>query len=80
VKRGRRHVLEVGVGAGLDAVLRVEVDGLRKVLEAGVRIAGHAGEDGEAIEGVIGLAVLGGDFLEMGARVLVVTVIEQEMA
>src|ERR1035441_7928206 len=71
------HILEVGVGAGLDAVFCVEADGLSEVFEAGVGFAGHAGEDGETIEGVVGLIVLGEDFLVMGARVLVVAFVQQ---
>ena len=71
------HVLEVGVGAGLDAVARIETDGLGEVLEAIVGVAGHAGEDGETVKGKIGAVVLGEDGFEMGARVFVVSVVEQ---
>ena len=71
------HVLEVGVGAGLDAVAGVLADGLGEVLEAGVRVAGHAGEDGEAVEGVVGLVVGLEDGLELLAGVFVVAVVEQ---
>ena len=53
------HILEVGVGAGLDAVPGVEADGLGEVFEAEVGVAGHAGEDSQAIEGVVGLVVFG---------------------
>ena len=45
------HVLEVGVGAGLDTISRVETDSLGEVLEACMGISGHAGQDGEAIKG-----------------------------
>ena len=48
------HALEVGVGAGLDAVLGVEADGFGEVLDAVLGVAGHAGEQGEAVEGVVG--------------------------
>ncbi len=71
------HILEVGVGAGLDTVFGVEPDRLSEVLETGVGLSGHAGEDGETIEGVVGLFVFGDDLLELGARVLVVAFVEQ---
>jgi hypothetical protein len=71
------HVLEVGVGACLDAVFAVEADGFGKVFQADVGVAGHAGEDGEAVEGVVGTVVFEDDLLEFGARVLVVAFVEQ---
>jgi len=72
-----RHVLEVGVGAGLDAVARVEADGLGEVLQAVVGISGHAGEDGESVKGIVGAGVLCEDGFEMSACVFVVAVVEQ---
>ena len=71
------HVLEVGVGAGLDAVAGVLAYGLGEVFEAGVGIAGHAGEDGEAVEGIVRLVVGLEDGLELLAGVFVVAVVEQ---
>src|SRR5436305_13329559 len=71
------HVLEVGVGAGLDPVAGVLADGLGEVFEAGVGIAGHAGEDGETVEDVVGLVVGLEDGLELLAGVFVVAVVEQ---
>jgi hypothetical protein len=71
------HVLEVGVGAGLDAVSGVVVDGLGEVVETASGVAGHAGQDGEAVESVVGGGVGGEDGVEVLARVFVVTVVEE---
>src|SRR5580704_4564543 len=71
------HVLEVRVGAGLEAVARILADGLGEVLEAGVGVAGHAGEDGEAVESVVSLVVDLEDGLELFACVLVMAVVEE---
>jgi len=40
-------------------------------------VSGHAGEDGEAVEGVVRAGVVGEDFFQLGARVFVVAVVEQ---
>ncbi len=71
------HVLEVGVGAGLDAVAWIVADGLGEVLEALVAVSGEAGEDGEAVEGVVGGGMLLQDELEVLACVFVVAQVEQ---
>ena len=71
------HVLEVGVGACLDAVVRVQADRLGQLFETGVRIASHAGEHGQTIECIVGLVVRGDDPFQLAARVFVVAVIQQ---
>jgi len=50
----------------LDAVARVETDGFGEVLEAVVGVSGHAGEDGEAVEGVVRAGVVRRGFFSTG--------------
>ena len=71
------HVLKVGVGAGLDAVAGIVMDGLGEVFEAIGGVAGHAGEDGESVEGVVGCGVGRQDGFEMVSCVFVLAVVEQ---
>jgi len=69
--------VEVGVGAGLEAVLGVEADGFGEVVDALLGVACHAGEQGEAVEGVVRGFVLQENFLEVLAGVFVVAVVEK---
>jgi len=69
--------VEVGVGAGLEAVLGVEADGFGEVVDALLGVAGHAGEQGEAVEGVVRGFVLQENLLEVLAGVFVVAVVQQ---
>ena len=71
------HVLEIGVGAGLNAVAGVVLDGFGEVFEALVRIAGHAGEEGHAVEGVVCVGCGGEDLAQVVAGVLVLAFVEQ---
>src|SRR5947209_1086430 len=72
-----RHVLKIGVGTCLDTVARVTPDGLGEVLEAGLAVAGHGGEQGQTVEGIVGVLVILEDLLELLASVLVMAVVEQ---
>ena len=69
--------IEVGVVTGLEAVLTFEADGFGEVLDAGVVVAGEGGEQGEAVEGVVGRLLFEEDFLEVLASVFVVALVEQ---
>src|SRR5665213_4425070 len=44
------NAVEVGVGAGLDAVLRIQPDRLGQVFDALLGFARHAGQQREAVE------------------------------
>ena len=57
--------------------LPIEADGFGKMFEAGVGVARHAGEHGEAVEGVVGGLVGGEDGLELLAGVFILAVVKQ---
>ena len=69
--------IEVRVEAGLEAVLAVEADGFGEVFDAGVVVAGERGEQGKAVEGIVGRLLFEEDFLEVLAGVFVVALVEQ---
>ncbi len=69
--------VEVGVIARQEAILGVQADGLSEVFDALFGVAGHACEQGEAVEGVVGGVMIQKDGVEVLARVLVVPVIEE---
>ena len=71
------HVLEIGVAARLDAVLRIELDGGDQVLQALLGLAGNAVEDGEAVVCVIGRGVFLEDAIELVTSILVISRIKE---
>src|ERR1700745_1421679 len=71
------HVREIGIRACLDSIARVLPNGFGEVFEAALGVSGDTGQHGEAIEGVVGSAVLLEDGFEFVASVLKVAIVEQ---
>jgi hypothetical protein len=68
--------LEVVVGAGLEAVFGVQLDGAGEIAEAVLGAAGDGVEQGEAVEGIVGVGLGGKDVVELLASFLVVAGIQ----
>src|SRR6185503_15756602 len=71
------HVVEVCVAAGLDAVLRIELNGFVKVVETFLGLPRDAVQNCQSIVGIIHQVAVGEQIFKLIASVLVVAGIQQ---
>src|ERR1051325_10697486 len=72
-----RHVPEVGVVPGLEAVARIQSDGLGQVLEGVLIVTGQAIQYGQPVPPVIGRSRLFNDLIQVLARPNIVADVHQ---
>src|SRR5258708_404292 len=71
------HVLEVGIVLRLEAVLRIQADSVRQMLERAFNLSCKAIQAGETVESKISFGVLLLDFFHVSARLVVLASIHQ---